>query len=235
MKIKLFFLLLIITFSVHSQSKQPFKSIGKTIKVATLSNGQFDEFFDEDSIQRVGTALININTHKIVKIQLSESEIEELDNAKASRFLSVDPLASNYPMLTPYQFASNTPIVAIDLDGLEGEWVSKGIWDARKQIAKKDGNNAAREYDKGVRTGALLTTVTIVDILLTKGWISKTIMGSQVIGAFEHNRAKTPEGRIAQDDRSKEALVDAFIISGVSKFIGIAGKIAVETVKPINS
>jgi polyhydroxyalkanoate synthesis regulator phasin len=31
----------------------------------------------------------------------------------------VDPLTSKYPMLTPYQFASNTPIQAIDLDGLE--------------------------------------------------------------------------------------------------------------------
>ncbi len=31
----------------------------------------------------------------------------------------MDPLTAGYPMLTPYQFASNTPIVAIDLDGLE--------------------------------------------------------------------------------------------------------------------
>ena len=35
------------------------------------------------------------------------------------RFKSVDPLISSYPELTPYQFASNTPIMAIDLDGLE--------------------------------------------------------------------------------------------------------------------
>jgi RHS repeat-associated protein len=35
------------------------------------------------------------------------------------RFWSVDPIASQYPELTPYQFASNTPICAIDLDGLE--------------------------------------------------------------------------------------------------------------------
>jgi hypothetical protein len=31
----------------------------------------------------------------------------------------VDPLTKGYPELTPYQFASNTPIQAIDLDGLE--------------------------------------------------------------------------------------------------------------------
>jgi RHS repeat-associated protein len=36
------------------------------------------------------------------------------------RFFSVDPLASKYPELTPFQFASNTPIAAVDLDGLEG-------------------------------------------------------------------------------------------------------------------
>ena len=31
----------------------------------------------------------------------------------------MDPLAKSYSMLTPYQFASNTPIMAVDLDGLE--------------------------------------------------------------------------------------------------------------------
>ena len=36
------------------------------------------------------------------------------------RFLSEDPITQKYPELTPYQFASNTPIQAIDLDGLEG-------------------------------------------------------------------------------------------------------------------
>ncbi|WP_430902496.1 RHS repeat domain-containing protein [Paraflavitalea sp. sgz302552] len=40
---------------------------------------------------------------------------------RLGKFLSVDPLASEYPMLTPYQFASNRPTVAIDLDGGEAE------------------------------------------------------------------------------------------------------------------
>ncbi len=38
---------------------------------------------------------------------------------RIARFLSVDPLAPDYPELTTYQFASNTPIWATDLDGLE--------------------------------------------------------------------------------------------------------------------
>jgi RHS repeat-associated protein len=40
-------------------------------------------------------------------------------NPRLGRFLSVDPIAKKYPELTPYQFASNTPIKCIDLDGLE--------------------------------------------------------------------------------------------------------------------
>jgi len=40
-------------------------------------------------------------------------------NAGLGRFLSVDPLTKSYPELTPYQFASNSPIANIDLDGLE--------------------------------------------------------------------------------------------------------------------
>lgn len=41
-------------------------------------------------------------------------------DTRICRFIIIDPLNFEYPMLTPYQFASNTPIRAIDLDGTEG-------------------------------------------------------------------------------------------------------------------
>ena len=40
-------------------------------------------------------------------------------NPRYARFLSVDPLADDYPWYTPYQFAGDNPIAFIDLDGLE--------------------------------------------------------------------------------------------------------------------
>ncbi|MBX7224462.1 MAG: hypothetical protein K1X55_00395 [Chitinophagales bacterium] len=46
-------------------------------------------------------------------------------NPRLGKFLSVDPLTTKYPELTPYQFAANTPIQAIDLDGLEVLLVGK--------------------------------------------------------------------------------------------------------------
>ena len=40
-------------------------------------------------------------------------------DTRLGKFFSVDPLTKSFPSLTPYQFASNSPIANIDLDGLE--------------------------------------------------------------------------------------------------------------------
>ena len=38
---------------------------------------------------------------------------------RSGRFMSVDPLTRKYPALSPYQFASNNPVWALDVDGKE--------------------------------------------------------------------------------------------------------------------
>ncbi|MFB6455581.1 RHS repeat domain-containing protein [Chitinophaga sp. Hz27] len=43
---------------------------------------------------------------------------------RIGKFLSVDPLTKDYPWYTPYQFAGNTPIQAIDIDGAEPAYVA---------------------------------------------------------------------------------------------------------------
>ena len=47
---------------------------------------------------------------------------------RLGRFLSVDPIAREYPFYSPYQFAGNKPIQAIDLDGLEDYVVIKELY-----------------------------------------------------------------------------------------------------------
>ena len=42
-------------------------------------------------------------------------------DTRIARFWGVDPLAKDYPMLTPFQFASCSPILLVDVDGLEGK------------------------------------------------------------------------------------------------------------------
>ncbi|MGD2034958.1 MAG: RHS repeat-associated core domain-containing protein [Bacteroidales bacterium] len=60
-------------------------------------------------------------------------------DARLAKFLSVDPLMKKYPELTPYQFASNTPIWAIDLDGLEAihyYYAKVNDWKGYELVAK---------------------------------------------------------------------------------------------------
>ena len=60
------------------------------------------------------------------------------------RFLSVDPLAPLYPFYTPYQFAGNKPIFAIDMDGLEPRKASSD-----KQGDTQKTNGVDYNYDGG--------------------------------------------------------------------------------------
>ncbi len=44
-------------------------------------------------------------------------------DTRLGRFISVDPLTYTFPYYTPYQFAGNMPIIAMDLDGLEPKYM----------------------------------------------------------------------------------------------------------------
>ena len=70
-------------------------------------------------------------------------------NPRLGRFLSVDPLQAEYPELTPYQFSSNTPIQAVDLDGREIYHYTLFFPDGRKPILTYLGVQT-REPDPGL-------------------------------------------------------------------------------------
>lgn len=55
--------------------------------------------------------------------------------------MSFDPLAKDYPELTPYQFASNEPISNIDIDGLEA-----GGWELSSPLIRTK-QNAQMHFD----------------------------------------------------------------------------------------
>jgi RHS repeat-associated protein len=67
---------------------------------------------------------------------------------RLARFLSVDPLTQSYPMLTPYQYASNTPIQAIDLDGLEAAPACNGSYEGETYPSTRVvyGNKSKQEF-----------------------------------------------------------------------------------------
>lgn len=82
---------------------------------------------------------------------------ERYYSARLGRFPSPDPLIiykQKYPELSTYQFASNTPIQAIDLDGLEAffvhgmksnhmDWHTKGFQNVADALMKYTNNKVA--------------------------------------------------------------------------------------------
>ena len=96
-----------------------YESIGKKADILTLSEGKYQEIFTNDTLVRIGSVLFNRVTNEVVEFVTKKDSNSLVEADVASRFLSVDPIGREYPELSPYQFAGNTPIQAIDLDGLE--------------------------------------------------------------------------------------------------------------------
>ncbi len=92
---------------------------------------------------------------------------------RVGRFLSVDPLSGKYPNLTPYQFASNTPIWASDLDGLEADFSNAKLpkeeyipgWPKILQLGTFGHNVSYAAYNSVVQDAQDLTNV----VISTKG------------------------------------------------------------------
>lgn len=104
-------------------------------------------------------------------------------NPRLGRFLSVDPLAKSFPFYTPYQFAANMPIAAIDLDGLEAVITINSPW-YQNEIEK-----AVNDGD--VQRAAYLASKAIGDP--AKNEYAKELYGSDYAGTFNHSE-DNPEG-----------------------------------------
>jgi len=105
-----------------AQAQNPWKKYGYTPpKALTLSNGQYEEFFTNDTVVQIGSVMFNTVTNEVVAFLETETVYSEatLRPEVISRFLSPDPLEKQYPEFSPYQYAGNSPIKFIDLDGLE--------------------------------------------------------------------------------------------------------------------
>jgi RHS repeat-associated protein len=80
---------------------------------------------------------------------------------RLGRFLSMDPISSDYPFYSPYQFAANKPIAAADLDGLEDWMMNQG-----NQVKQK----ALFEIDRSTRPRATLSPYNPANRTFTQRW-----------------------------------------------------------------
>ncbi len=133
MRTILFLSVLLVSLNLYAQN--PFEKWGYKPRIATYSQGQFNEFFDQDTIVQIGSVLINTNSFEIVAFVEVDTVYSEatLEPDIVSRWLSPDPLAAKYPAHSPYVFVNNNPLILVDPDGRE--WVN--AYTAERQRLEK--------------------------------------------------------------------------------------------------
>lgn len=112
---KAIFLSLILFCVLKLNAQNPYDAIGKKTPMLTLSHGKYPEYQPYDSIQRVGSVVMNIKRGTIVKLLDRDSLTVEPE--VSSRWISPDPLSSEYANYSPYCYVGNNPIKRIDPDG----------------------------------------------------------------------------------------------------------------------
>ncbi len=119
MKKRIFLLALLLVSQLAAFSQDPFEKYGYKPRIHTLSDGKYQEFFDNEDIVRIGTALYNTQTQKIAGyVEEDSTKYQQLEAELASRWMSLDPMAEEYPRWSPYNYAGDDPINKYDPNGM---------------------------------------------------------------------------------------------------------------------
>ena len=138
MKKKLLLYGIILGFVSANAQDNPFAKYGYEPKIATLSQGKYNEFFDNDTLVQIGSVLFNTKSQQIVAFVETDTLYSEatLEPDIVSRWLSPDPLANEYGSWSPYNYVLNNPIIFIDPDGRKVVFAKGVSEDFKKAFAK---------------------------------------------------------------------------------------------------
>lgn len=118
-----------------AQNHHPYRDFGgEDVPILTLSQGRYNEFFDTDTLEIIGSAILNTNTMRVVGFVEPDTTQEVIDPTVVSRWLSIDPLAHKYPSMSPYNFVGNSPVIHIDPDGRDIKYFVKKSNDGSKTL-----------------------------------------------------------------------------------------------------
>ncbi len=106
-------------FDADVQTAQEYYSFGSIIPGRTYSSGNrnyrygFNGKENDNEVKKDQDGNPNVGAQQDYGMRIYDGRL--------NRFLSVDPIGKEYPALSSYQFASNSPIAGVDRDGLEIE------------------------------------------------------------------------------------------------------------------
>jgi len=115
------------------ETPQPFKKYNYDVQIATGGTGENSEFFDLDTVVRIGTVKLNTVNGRISEfVQYSEEEmpdevISRMYDPALGRWWSQDQLADAYVDFSPYTYVLNNPLKFVDPDGQKVIYVN-GHW-----------------------------------------------------------------------------------------------------------
>ena len=116
-------------------------------------------------------------------------------DGRIGKFLSVDPLTKSYPQLTPYQFAENSPIHAIDLDGLEKYVVTN--WYNNNNVLRKITIRGIRAIDSKQLVDLNFKTVNGGDLTIKDVYVRNLYLdGRQKAESFDKDNLSMDEQKL---------------------------------------
>jgi hypothetical protein len=112
-------LLLALGLPLAARAQQPFAELGVHVEIFSLTHGRYPEYFENDSLRRIGSVIYNTRLERVAYLLPPDSLAGRPKSDISARWLQVDPLAEKDAHISPYVFVQNNPIRYMDPDGRE--------------------------------------------------------------------------------------------------------------------
>ena len=152
-----------VTVAQTNQEYNPYESIGQEAEILTLTKGKYVEFFDLDSIEIIGDAILNTNTMKVIGFIEQDTMYSEatMEPEIVSRWWAPDPVMQ--PHQSPYLFVANNPIIYVDETGEDNTIYLVALPGNKGALDKIDVNKVAEEANNIYKGMGLNTRVVVYE------------------------------------------------------------------------
>lgn len=110
---------LFLGLPLAARAQQPFEQFGIKVKILSLSNGRYPEYYPNDSLRRIGSVVYDTRLKRVASLLPADSLVGRVQSDITSRWWVIDPMAEKFAHITPYAYVSNNPVRFKDPDGRE--------------------------------------------------------------------------------------------------------------------